>query len=156
MTNWQEALLGAGIVEANNAGFAMTHGKLGNFECAIVLTHCSDQLTGQHETAFVFDLFDGVVDTGLHCLNNFVERQAALKVLLWRITKLAANHAIGSKVEHKLASNALELIGGLHHGCGVHKSFEVTHKRTAVCRLGEPTCKRCGVVSWQHVANLGS
>jgi hypothetical protein len=104
---WQEALLGTGDVETDNAVVAVTNGKFGDLETPVGVTHCGNQLAGANETAVVVDVFHALLEAILNGFDNLVKGQAALQVLLWSPTNLTIDDAIFGKVVHEFASHTL-------------------------------------------------
>src|SRR6056300_791584 len=102
------------------------------------MAHCGNKLPGSDEAAAVADLFHCPLQTILHSLDRFIERETSCKVLLWSPAQLTVDDAVFCKVHNRLIGDPLKTLPGLHDGNGVIKGLKVLHKRARVTYLRKP------------------
>ncbi len=94
----QEAVLGAGDVEADGTLVAVPDGEFGDFLAAVGVAHRGDQLADLDLAAGLGDGVDAGVEAFLDGLDDVVQRQALLQVLLRRPAHLAVDDAVVGEV----------------------------------------------------------
>ena len=150
----REPGLGAGDVEADHAGVAVTHGQLGDLLGAVQVAHGGDQLAGLDGGAGGLGCVHALLQSGLDGLHGLVQGQSLLQVLLGSPADLGVDHAVLHQVLHELAGHTAQALGGLHDRDGVLEGLQVALEGAGVGGLGEPGGQVIGVVRGQLVADL--
>ena len=145
MPRRQEAGLGAGDVEADDATLAVADGELGDLEPEVVVPHRRDELADADAAALRLHVVEALLDARLDGLDGLVEAQAAGEVLLGRPADLAVDDAVGTEVLHELASDAAEAGTGLHDRGRQVERLQVLDERPGVRLFGEPRPEGLGV-----------
>ena len=148
----QEAVLGAGNVEADGAVVAVADRQFGDFLAAVGVAHGGDQLADLDVAAGLGDGVDAGVEAGLHGLDGLVQAQALLQVLFGGPADLTVDHAVVGEVFDEFLGDAEQAFLGLHHGDGVVEGLEVADQRAGVGGFAEPLPQRDGIGGGQRVA----
>ena len=141
----QEAVLGAGDVEADGALVAVADGEFGDLLAAVCVPHGGDQLAHLDLAAGLGHGVHAGFEAFLHGLDDFVQGQALLEVLLRRPADFAVHHAVVREVLHEFLGDAEQAFLGLHHGNGVVERLQVADQRAGVGGLAEPLAQRHGI-----------
>ena len=148
----QEAVLGAGDVEADGAVVAVADGQFGDLLAAVGVAHGGDELADLDLAAGLGDGVHAGFEAGLHGLDDVVQAQALLQVLLGRPAHLAVHDAVVGQVLDELLRDAEQALLGLHHGDGVVEGLEVADQGAGVGGFAEPLPQRDGIGGGQRVA----
>ena len=148
VTRRQEACLGAGDVEADDAPLTVAHGEFGDLEAPVVVPHRRDELSDADAAPRSLHVVEPLLDARLHGLDRLVEAQAASEVLLGRPADLAVDDAVGAEVLHELARDPAEARTGLHDRGRQVERLEVLDERARVRLFGEPRPERLGIGRW--------
>jgi hypothetical protein len=134
---------------------AVAQCELGDVAIRFSLPHGGDQLayldlltarpTRRHS-------FGQAVSYGLDSLRR---RQSCPQMLFWRPARLAVDDSISGQVRHELGSYPAQARRRLQDRNRLIESFQVTHQRSRVRRLGEPAAKIIGGVSRQYMSDVG-
>ena len=149
----QEAVLGAGDVEADGAVVAVADGQFGDLLAAVGVAHGGDQLADLDLAAGLGHGVHAGFEAGLHGLDNFVQAQALLQVLFGCPAHFAVDHAVVGEVLDEFLGDAEQAFLGLHHGDGVVEGFEVADQRAGVGGFAEPLPQRDRIGRGQRVAD---
>ena len=149
----QEAVLGAGDVEADGAVVAVADGQLGDFLAAVGVAHGGDQLADLDVAAGLGDGIDTGIEARLHGLDGLVQAQALRQVLFGGPAHFTVDNAVVGEVFDEFLGDAEEPVLGLHHGDGVVERLEVADQRAGVGGFAEPLPQGDGVGGRQRVSH---
>ncbi len=127
---------------------------LGDLQPALGVPHRREQLTHDDRVPEPGRLLLTLDDALLHGLDGLGERESGRQVLLGRPPQLGVDDAVGGQVDDRLAGDASQVLGPLHHRDGVDEGLEVALERTRARRLLEPRAERLRVAGRQVVADL--
>ena len=114
----------AGDVEADDASFAIRHGKLRHFERVRPVAHGADQLT-QRDAVVAF----GALEPERNALDDLLEVQAALGVEYRRIPDFGVHDPVAREILAAFVRDTLEGLLGLHDRDRVGEPPQVEGKR---------------------------
>ena len=149
----QEAVLGAGDVEADGALVAVADGEFGDLLAAVGVAHGRDQLAHLDLPAGLGHGVHAGFEPFLDGLDNLVQGQSLLQVLLRCPAHFAVHHAVVREVLHELLGDAEQAFLGLHDGDGVVERLKVADQRAGVGGFAEPFAQRDGVCGREGVAH---
>ena len=141
----READLGAGEVEADDAGVAVADDEPGHLLPAVGLPHGAQQRADPDRRAGGGGLRAAGREAVDHRLDDRLDGQPLRRRQLRREAHLGVDDAVGGEVERALAGHPVDRLGPLHHADGVREGLQVAHQRAGVGGLPEPAAEALGV-----------
>ncbi len=149
----QEAVLGAGDVEADGTVVAVADGQFGDLLAAVGVAHGGDELTHLDIAAGLCHGVHSSFEAGLHGFDHVVQAQALLQAPFGRPAHLAVHDAVVGQVFGEFLRDAEQALLGLHHGDGVVEGLQVADQGAGVGGFAEPLPQGDGVRGRQRVAD---